>query len=119
MSQNKCNKCGVVIPKGKDLCENCKTPVNKIKAETTTEMHLYNALFDRRIHIPSLLVGLGSLALAFFTGFGGIALGIVGLILARRAREKYMSVTGHMLSFIGLIVGIVVSIIMLLNLANM
>ena len=116
MSQNKCKKCGVVIPKGKDLCEDCKKPVKQSVSETRMEMHLYDALFNRRIHIPSLLVGLGSLALAFFTGFGGIALGIVGLILARKAKEKYMSVTGHMLSLIGLTVGIAVSIIMLLAL---
>ena len=119
MSQNKCKKCGVVIPNGKDLCENCKTPVNQNRAETRMEMHLYDALFERRLHIPSLLVGLASLALAFFTGFGGVAAGIVGLVLARRAREKYMSVTGHLLSLIGLTVGIAVSIFIILSLATM
>jgi len=118
MSQNKCKKCGVVISKGKDLCEECKTPARQRVSETRMEMHLYDALFYRKLHIPSLLVGIGSLALAFFTGFGGIALGIVGLVLARRAKEKYMSVTGHMLSLTGLTVGIAVSIILILSYAN-
>jgi len=113
-----CKNCGAKIADGNSRCKKCNTPVNKPKAETKMEMHMYNAIFDRRLHVPSLLVGLAALALAFFTGYGGIALGIVGLILARRAREKYASATGHMFSFIALIVGAFMTLIIIANNIN-
>ena len=76
---------------------------------------MYNA--EPQLHVPSLIVGIVALILAFTTGFGGLILGIVGVILAKKAKETHKTTIGFVLSLIGLIIGAIVTIIFIVAIA--
>jgi len=57
-------------------------------------------------HIPSLVLGIIAIVTLWFTiGFTGIVLGIIGIVLARRARFSHNSKAGFGLSLASLIIG--------------
>jgi len=62
---------------------------------------------DKPNHKPSIILGVIALALVF-TGIGGLVAGIVGVVVARKARLKY-SLGGFWVSLLGLILGAVVT----------
>ena len=57
-------------------------------------------------HVPSLVIGIVAIVTLWFTiGFTGIVLGIIGIVLARRARISHNSKAGFRLSLASLIIG--------------
>jgi len=69
------------------------------------------------LHIPSLVIGIIALILAFTTGFGGLILGIIGVILSKKAKYEYKTGVGFGLSLAGLIIGAIYTIIIIIALA--
>ena len=68
-------------------------------------------------HVPSLVIGIIAIATLWFSvGFTGIILGIIGIVLARKARFSYNSKTGYGLSLASLIVGAVICAVAFLGL---
>ena len=69
------------------------------------------------LHVPSLIVGIIAIVLSFTTGIGGVILGIIGIVLARKNKLTHKTTIGFVLSLVGLIIGAIVFIIALAALA--
>ena len=77
-----------------------------------------NSIFDERTeaseasgkkttHIPSLILGILSLAFALLIALAGEVLGIIGIVMASRQREEYNTKAALICSIIGLVVAVV------------
>ncbi|MCL2111175.1 MAG: hypothetical protein FWH32_02770 [Clostridiales bacterium] len=69
------------------------------------------------LHVPSLVVGILALVFALTTGFVGLILGIVGVVMAKKAKNEYKTGVGFGLSLAGLIIGAIITIIFIATFA--
>jgi len=65
------------------------------------------------LHVPSLIIGILALVFAIFTGFVGLILGIVGVVIAKKNKHAYKTSVGFGLSLAGLIIGAIVTVILI------
>ena len=71
----------------------------------------------QRIHIPSLVMGIVAIATLWFTfGVSGVVCGVIGIVLARKARTEYRTSAGFGLSLVALVISSVLLTIFVLML---
>jgi hypothetical protein len=72
---------------------------------------------EKPMHTPTLVVGILAIVLAFATGFVGLILGIVGIVLHKKYKDTYNTKIGYILSLIGLIIGAIITVVMIVLIA--
>ena len=70
------------------------------------------------MHTTTLTLGILAIILAFLTGIGGVVLGIIGMVLAKKNKLTHNTTPGFVLSLIGLIFGAISFIVFLAMLAT-
>ena len=72
---------------------------------------------EKPLHIPSLILGILGIIFAFIFGPVGLVLSIVGMVMAKKNKLTHRTTAGFALSIVGLILGIIFTIIWVIAIA--
>ena len=112
-----CTNCGSIIDNNANVCPNCGAPVNPAMYGNGQPIVQNQMPYEtpEQISLSKSILTFGILALVFCEGFLGIIFGAIGLSKSKQYAAMYgltgRAKVGSILSRVGMIVGIVMTVV--------